>query len=58
MFLIFFKRGGGIYESDLFYSLADEFGLLIWQDMMFACAMYPAHQEFLDSVRMNLVFQK
>jgi beta-mannosidase len=43
--------GGGVYESDLFYSLADEYGILIWQDMMFACAMYPADENFLDSVR-------
>jgi len=43
--------GGGIYEADLFYELADEMGILIWQDFMFACSMYPANQEFLDNVR-------
>lgn len=42
--------GGGIYEKDLFYDLADEHGLLIWQDFMFACTMYPGDQEFLHSV--------
>jgi beta-mannosidase len=42
--------GGGIYEEDVFYDLCDEMGLLIWQDFMFACGMYPAHREFLQSV--------
>lgn len=40
--------GGGIYETDYFYDLADEYGILIWQDMMFACAMYPVFEEFLE----------
>jgi len=43
--------GGGVYESDYFYDVADYYGILIWQDMMFACAMYPATAEFLKSVR-------
>ncbi|KAM8707176.1 hypothetical protein ACLKA7_011296 [Drosophila subpalustris] len=43
--------GGGVYESDYFYDLADNLGILIWQDMMFACAMYPVTPDFLDSVR-------
>lgn len=40
--------GGGIYEVDYFYDLADSYGILIWQDMMFACAMYPTFPEFLE----------
>lgn len=39
--------GGGLYESDMFYELADREGILIWHDMMFACAMYPADDQFL-----------
>lgn len=46
--------GGGVYESDEFYKLADEYGILIWQDMMFACAMYPIFTEFLESVRTEI----
>lgn len=42
--------GGGVYESDYFYSKCDELGILIWQDFMFACAMYPANNSFLNSV--------
>lgn len=43
--------GGGIYESDDFYAAADELGLLVWQDFMFACANYPAYPDYLDNVR-------
>lgn len=43
--------GGGVYEADIFYDLCDELGLLVWQDFLFACGMYPAHEAFLRSVR-------
>ncbi|KAH7951364.1 hypothetical protein HPB52_008221 [Rhipicephalus sanguineus] len=42
--------GGGIYEKDYFYDLADELGILIWQDLMFSVSLYPADDDFLRSV--------
>lgn len=47
--------GGGIYESELFYNMADEYGIMIWQDFMFACGMYPTTEKFLDSVKEEVV---
>ena len=43
--------GGGIYESEDFYDLCDELGLLVWQDFMFACTLYPGDEAFLASAR-------
>jgi beta-mannosidase len=43
--------GGGIYEDDLFYDVCDELGICVWQDFMFACAVYPAGRDFLANVR-------
>lgn len=42
--------GGGFYEDNYFYRLADEKGILVWQDFMFACTTYPHDQAFLDNV--------
>lgn len=42
--------GGGIYEREKFYEICDSLGLMIWQDFMFACAMYPGEESFLKNV--------
>lgn len=47
--------GGGIYEENAFYDACDEMGILVWQDFLFACGNYPAHQEFLASVKREAI---
>lgn len=45
--------GGGIYEQPIFYELCDENGIMVWQDFMFACSMYPGDEAFLRSVQLE-----
>lgn len=49
--------GGGNYENDYFYDLCDKNGILIWQDFMFACAMYPGTQDFFQNVLQEAIEQ-
>ena len=42
--------GGGIYEDDAFYQAADENGILVWQDFIFACTTYPSDPAFMKRV--------
>jgi beta-mannosidase len=49
--------GGGIYERDLFYDLCDQYGILVWQDFMFANTMYPPLDEFTANVRKEVKYQ-
>ncbi|MEI6875241.1 MAG: glycoside hydrolase family 2 protein, partial [Spirochaetota bacterium] len=49
--------GGGRYESEDFYELCDELGILVWQDAMFSCALYPSTPAFLASVEAELRHQ-
>ena len=49
--------GGGQFEKDVFYDLCDEAGLLLWHDMMCACAVYPGDEAFLGEIRDELAHQ-
>ncbi len=42
--------GGGLYEQDEFYAAADELGILVWQDFLFACASYPEESPLAEEV--------
>jgi beta-mannosidase len=41
---------GGIYEPDIFYDICDELGIMVWQDFLFGCGIYPAYPEFLENI--------
>ena len=49
--------GGGYFLRDFFYEACDEFGLLVWQDLMFACAQYPTTEWFFNEVSKELADQ-
>jgi len=48
--------GGGFYEEERFYDLCDRYGILVWQDFIFSCSIYPLDlPDFLENVRMEVV---
>ena len=48
--------GGGFYEDDCFYELCDRHGILVWQDFIFSCSVYPLNDtDFLENVRQEVV---
>eukprot|EP01114_Cavostelium_apophysatum_P010650 TRINITY_DN2464_c0_g1_i1.p1 TRINITY_DN2464_c0_g1~~TRINITY_DN2464_c0_g1_i1.p1 ORF type:complete len:818 (+),score=180.58 TRINITY_DN2464_c0_g1_i1:25-2478(+) len=49
--------GGGIYQHDAFYSLCDQMGLMVWEEFMFGCSMYPRDPAFLDNVYEEITHQ-
>lgn len=46
--------GGGYYPDEVFFKACDSLGIMVWQDFMFACAMYPGDASFLENVREEL----
>ncbi|CAF2561588.1 unnamed protein product [Rotaria sp. Silwood2] len=49
--------GGGIYERNSFYEIADRLGIMLWHDFMFACSLYPVDEPFLTSVYDEIIYQ-
>lgn len=47
--------GGGIYENDIFYDLCDKYGILVWQDFMFACSTYPMIEGMPENIRREAI---
>jgi len=48
--------GGGFYEDERFYDLCDRYGILVWQDFIFSCSIYPLDDPaFVDNVRVEVV---
>ena len=48
--------GGGFYEEERFYDLCDRYGILVWQEFIFSCSIYPLNDPgFLENVRMEAI---
>jgi len=47
--------GGGYFPDDYFYDICDELGLIVWQDFLFACAVYELTDEFEENIRQELI---
>lgn len=49
--------GGGYYPDEVFFDECDKLGIMVWEDLMFACAMYPGDKEFICNVKKELNYQ-
>ncbi len=49
--------GGGYYPDEVFFDKCDELGIMVWQDLMFACAMYPGDEQFICNVKGEFDYQ-
>jgi beta-mannosidase len=48
--------GGGFYEEERFYDLCDRYGILVWQDFIFSCSVYPLDdQDFVENLRHEVI---
>jgi beta-mannosidase len=48
--------GGGFYEEERFYDLCDRYGILVWQDFIFSCSVYPLNDAyFVENIRVEVV---
>lgn len=47
--------GGGQFEYDIFYEKCDQAGILIWHDLMFACAMYPGSEDIFQNIKNQMI---
>ncbi|MGV8026486.1 MAG: glycoside hydrolase family 2 protein [Anaerolineaceae bacterium] len=48
--------GGGFYEDERFYDLCDRFGILVWQEFIFSCSVYPLDDaEFVENIRIEVM---
>ncbi len=48
--------GGGFYEDERFYDLCDRYGILVWQEFIFSCSIYPLDEpDFIENVRVEAV---
>jgi beta-mannosidase len=48
--------GGGFYEEERFYDLCDRYGILVWQDFIFSCSVYPFNDaEFVENIRVEVI---
>ncbi len=48
--------GGGFYEKDIFYDLCDQNGIMVWQDFMFACSMFPGDSTYLNNIQREVTY--
>ena len=47
--------GGGYYPNDYFYDLCDEYGLIVWQDHLYACGVYDFNDDFKENIRQETI---
>ena len=47
--------GGGIYENAKFYEECEKNGIMVWQDFMFGCALYPVEGAMIENIRQEAI---